>query len=142
MDLSKLVDWIKLSPKYLLPISFVCGYLLFTGEVFLEKFGLKEFVDNSRPWIGIIFLMATSLVVVDVFYRIANWLKLNYTRIKKQKSRLDRLLNLTPEEKDIFLGYLVPNTRTQFFPINDGVVTGLEAEGLIFKSSNVGNLDS
>lgn len=142
MDLSKLVEWIKLSPKYLLPISLVSGFLLFSSEVLLEKFGLKEFVNNFRPWFGIVFLMATSLIVVDIFYQVSAWVKSRFVNTRNKKKRLERLRNLTLEEKDVFLGFLVPNTRTQFFPLNDGVVSGLEAEGFIFKSSNAGTWEN
>jgi len=142
MDLSKLVDWIKLSPKYLLPISLVCGFLLLANELLLEKFGLKELVGNLRPWIGIIFLLTTSLIAVDVMYLVAGWIKLAYTNSRKMKFRLNRLKKLTTEEKDILLGYIIQNTRTQFFPINDGVVRGLESESIIYQSSNVGDVDS
>ncbi len=142
MDISKLVEWIKLSPKYLLPISLVSGILLFAGEFLLEKFGLNLFVNNFRPWIGIVFLMATSLIFIDILYQVSSWLKSRYTNTRSQKKRFERLQNLTPEEKDVLLSYLIHNTRTQYFPINDGVVLGLELEKILFKSSNIGDPDN
>ncbi len=142
MDLSRLIEWIKLSPKYLLPIGLVSGFLLFVNDSFLEKFGLKAFVGNFRAWIGIIFLMVATLIVIDISYQAFSCIKISYTNTRNRKKRIERLKNLTPEEKDILLGYLFPETRTQYFPINDGVVRGLEAESIIYQSSNVGDLDN
>jgi hypothetical protein len=140
--INKLPEWLKLSPRYLLPISLVSGFLLFANDSFLGKFGLGEFVVNFRSWIGIVFLMTTSLIVIDVLYQIFAWLKSIYINKRSQKIRFERFQNLTFEEKDILLSYLIQNTRTQYFPINDGVVLGLELEKMLFKSSNIGDPDS
>ncbi len=140
MDLSKLVEWVKLSPKYMLPISLVCGLLLIASESLLAKFGLKEFVVTFRPWIGVIFLMSASLIVVDVIYRFGAWLKSGILNLNSRRSRLERLKSLTPEEKQILLGFVLRDTRTQSFSINNGVVIGLEVDGIIYRASNVGHL--
>ena len=142
MDFSKLIEWIKLSPKYLVPIGLVSGFLLFANKTILERFGLVEFVTDFRSWVGIVFLLASALILTDIIIHFIEWIKINYKNLRRNRFRLERFKNLTPEEKDILLGYLVQETRTQYFPINDGVVKGLEAEKIIFRSSNIGELYS
>jgi hypothetical protein len=137
--INKLPEWLKLSPRYLLPISLVSGFLLFANESILARFGYSEFVGNFRPWISVTFLITASLIVVDMLYQLVNWLKSGFANTRSLKKRLERFRNLTPEEKGVFLGYLLQNTRTLYFPLSDGVVTGLEAEGFVYKSSNVGH---
>lgn len=140
MDLSKLVEWIKLSPKYLLPISLVSGFLLLANEKLLQSVGLDEFVNVFRAWIGIIFLLASALLVVDVGYGIFTRLSLVYKNLRTRRNRFERLRNSTSEEKDILLSFLLEDTRTQYFAYKDGVVLGLKLEGILYEPSNVGDL--
>jgi hypothetical protein len=142
MDWSKLIDWIKLSPKYLLPIILVSGILIFAPTSFLAILGLDTFIILARPWIGIIFLLSSSLLIVNIFYSVYDWFKAEHKKKKIKGIRQERLHKLTPREKEIFLGYILNDTRTQYLDYSDGVARGLEAEGFIFMSSNVGDLDS
>ncbi len=47
-NLSGLVEWIKLSPRYLLPISLFTGFALFAPEGSLSVFGLQDVVADYR----------------------------------------------------------------------------------------------
>jgi hypothetical protein len=40
MDMSRFVEWIKLSPRHLLPLSLFTGFLLFAPPRWLAVFGL------------------------------------------------------------------------------------------------------
>jgi hypothetical protein len=44
MDIGRLVEWIKLSPRHLLPLSLFTGSALFTPEKWLAVFGIVGFV--------------------------------------------------------------------------------------------------
>ena len=70
------------------------------------------------------------------------WIKKRYDNSSKQRNKVYRLKNLTFEEKEILLGYFVNESRTQKFAKTDGVVNQLEIDNIIFRSSNIGNLDS
>lgn len=141
MDFSKFLDWIKLSPKYLSPIVIVSGFLLFAKLSWLEVFGLAELVTKYRPYIGGIFLLSATLLLSHWLISLYEWLakrRLWSGRIERAKQHLH---NLTPEERDIFRGYIGGNTRTLYLPIESGVVAGLEWQYLIIKASNIGNLE-
>jgi superinfection exclusion protein B len=141
MDLSKLVEWIKLSPKYLLGIALACGVLLFFPSAWVKFLGLEVFLSAARPWIGIVFVAAIVLVIVNIGSNIWIWVR-NYVKSKLQRKRqIERLHKLTAEEKEILLGFILNKTRTQYLAYADGVVKGLEAERIIFESSNVGDLE-
>jgi hypothetical protein len=55
--------------------------------------------------------------------------------------RIRRLHDLTAEEKEILLGYILNKTKTQYLGYADGVASGLVAEEIIFRSSNMGDPD-
>ncbi|OGN81245.1 MAG: hypothetical protein A2X24_12970 [Chloroflexi bacterium GWB2_54_36] len=142
MDFSKLLDWIKLSPKYLIPISLVSGLLVFSTENLLLKFGLNEFVNKARPIIGVIFLLSTALILSDILYSIFSLTNKSISHIITTQRLYSRLKKLTPEEKDILYGYLYYNSRTQHFSITDGRLVELIAFNLIYKASNIGDLNN
>ena len=48
VDISRLVEWIKLSPRYLLPLSLFTGFVLFAPEKWLAVFGLLDLAGNKR----------------------------------------------------------------------------------------------
>jgi hypothetical protein len=142
MDFSKLSDWLKLSPKYLFPVSVVTGFLLFASTSTLEVFGLTIFVAQYRAYIGITFLISTALLFT-------NWAVTVYQGVQKKwkeqaslKNLRKRLHNLSNPEKRILKNYIENKTKTQYLDIGDGVTGGLEAGGVIFRSSYVGNLES
>lgn len=62
MHHKNVIDWVKLSPKYLIPFSLVSGLLIFANEKLLNTFGLSLLVNNIRPWIAIFFLISTALI--------------------------------------------------------------------------------
>jgi len=142
MDWSKIIDWIKLSPKYLLPISLVCGTLLFLETKWVGFFGLANIIDQFRPWISIIFFLSNALIISDIIFQIIKWGNKKITNKKKFMNMTKRLYDLTHEEKNILLGYFLNNSRTQYLSISDGTVKELEAFEIIYRSSNLGEIDS
>ena len=73
MDWSKIIDWLKLSPRYLIPITIVSGILLFLNEKCLNFFGLTNLINQARPYISLIFLISIALIISDLAIRILNW---------------------------------------------------------------------
>ena len=139
-DVSKYLEAVKLSPKYLTPVVFVSGFLLFAKPEILAVFGLAEFSANYRPYIGALFLLSTALVLSHWLISLYSWLANRRLWSKRIKRSTKRLHNLTYEEKEILRNYIGRNTRTQYLHLEDGVASGLELEHIIFRSSNVGNL--
>jgi hypothetical protein len=53
---------------------------------------------------------------------------------------IDKLNSLTEDEKQILRYYIAKDTRTNVLRVDDGVVQGLVAAGIIYRSANVGNI--
>jgi hypothetical protein len=47
MNIGRLVEWIKLSPRHLIPLSLFTGFVLFAPERWLAVFGLVDLVDSK-----------------------------------------------------------------------------------------------
>jgi len=139
--ISKLLDWIKSSPKLLLPISFATGLLLFGKPEFIKKLGLLSQKDNYQPGIGIIFLLSTSVLASHLFFGLSSQIKTKIASSRVLRCRQKRLSNLTEQEKEILKGYIEKGTRTQYFRLEKGgVVRGLESEHIIYQASNIGRV--
>jgi hypothetical protein len=141
MDFSKLSEWLKLSPKYLFPISLVTGFGLFAPVNILEIFGITSLVAQIRPYLGVVFLLATALLITNLFTSLYVRVRNKHQATENLKTMQERLHSLTGDEKYILQHFISNQTRTQYLPMDDGVVNGLELEKIIFKASMVGQLD-
>ena len=138
------VKFFALAPRYLVIIALTSGIVLFFGEGFLKTLGLAEFVQDNRSWLGGAFLVSTSVVVVSGGIWLKDLLLTNYKKKRKiegsKQKIIDRLQRLTEDEKQILRFYFAKNTRSNTLRIDDGVVNGLVAAGIIFQSASMGTL--
>lgn len=134
MDWSKLIEGIKLSPKYLVPIAIVTGVLLFLSTNIL---GFN--VSPYRLYIGIIFLLSSALSLSSLIIGICKKI-MDCVREKINMHEMhNNLHNLTTEEKFILLGFILEDKKTQSLDISSGVVRGLVMNHIIFRSTDYGN---
>ena len=54
VDFSKYLDWIKLSPRYLLPLAIFTGFVVLAPLAWLDVFALTDFVERYRPYFGFV----------------------------------------------------------------------------------------
>ncbi|MCI0658824.1 MAG: superinfection exclusion B family protein [Acidobacteria bacterium] len=64
MDVTKVLDWVQLKPRYLFAIAVVTGLVLWIPSEFVVDLGLRDFREQWRPWIGVVFLAAAVLWIV------------------------------------------------------------------------------
>src|SRR5680860_653380 len=133
----KLLEWLKLTPKYLFCLLVASLILMFLPNNFLELLGIKEFRDIYRPWIGLIIIVTVSFLSVHACIPLVNLAKRKYSELRIIKLGQERLNNLTPIEEYILASYLRENTRTQYFSISDGIVSELEQSFILYRSSNM-----
>ena len=139
MDMAKnLVDWIKLSPRYLLPICLFTGFVVFAAPETLSIFGLVEIVERYRPWFGLAFLGSAVLLVSAALVSIYEWLMQKRRERAMEGYGRRRLRALTEDEKTILRGFIEGRTRTQYLSMSDGRVRQLEIERVIFRSTTLG----
>ena len=126
---------LKLSPRYLLPVAIVTGFLTLGTDHLLDSMGLKSIKSQFRPWISLFFLASTAVVVVHFLTEGSLYLRRMNEEWETMKRRRRRLHNLTPDEKRLLAGYIGRGTRSQNLNMMSGVVNGLAHEGVIYKAS-------
>ena len=134
-DPTKLLDWIKLSPRYLFVLALVFGLLLFGPDVLLNQLGVVHFVDKFRMYIGLGFLLFSALYLVAIIHFIYTCAKDKIAERGRIKIRKERLQNLTDEEKRILGYYITKQVRTQSLAINNGTVNDLNKIGCLYLAS-------
>jgi hypothetical protein len=138
--LKSLLEFLKLTPRYLIAIGLVAGLLLFGSDKFRDTLGLTKFAQDYRFVLGILFLSSIVLLLVGVgggaIDRFQRWRRKQraFRRITK------RLHRLTENEKQILRFYIAKNTKANTLRIDDGVVQELAAEGIIYRSTTLGNM--
>lgn len=137
MDLGfgKLIEWLKLSPRYLFAVTVACSLLLFLPASTLKNLGLIDIQKSFRPWFGVIWIVCIALMATHGLIAVGLWGKGKLKRYRLLRRGRRRLHNLTSEEKRRLAPYIAKNTRTQLFTYTDGVVLELEVCGIIRRAS-------
>lgn len=141
MDASKLIDWLKLTPRYLFALSLGTGLLLFGPMSILERLGLLKFLAEYRPRLGTVFIAATTIWVSHGLAQVGNvglaWLKeKNAIRIRRSE-----LKDLSPQERAILRQFIDGNTKTIALDIRSGVHAALESRHVIYRAATVSRHD-
>lgn len=134
------LDFLKLAPRYLITLGIAAAFLLFSSEEFLKRLSVYDFTQHNRSWLNLTLIITSTLFFIDRAIAIFNWIKYRIVRAEGKKRRLKRLHSLTEDEKQILRFYIAKQTKTNHLRFNDGVVNGLEAHEIIFRTSSVGNM--
>lgn len=131
------LNFIKLAPRYCVPLGITVAFLLFCPEIALKYFGVFEFAQNNRQWLAIGFILIFAICVVAVTIEATKWGKRFIRSRMLHKRIIERLDSLTEDEKQIVRFYMNNKTRTNVLDFSDGVVQGLVSEGVIVQAANV-----
>lgn len=135
---SQVLEWIKLSPKYLFAIAFFTGSLLFSPYWILERSGLLDYIDRFRLWISLIFWLAFTLLATHSSISIFNKILMPfYTKVKEKKRLREWLHHLTPKQKAMLGQYLDENTRTLNLNFMDGEVKELVNANILYLTTGI-----
>ncbi|MGC6093466.1 super-infection exclusion protein B [Citrobacter portucalensis] len=126
----------KIPTVFLIAITCVLGLILFLPETLASKVAVDGFRREYRIYIGPVFLLAISFLVAKTFLFFNDI----YAYKQIQKSRIAWLGKLTSEEKGYLAPYIFNGLNTQQCGPEDGVMGGLVAKGITYRSSNIGSL--
>jgi hypothetical protein len=137
------------TPTLLLGVAVAAATLLFMPVSAAETLGLSDLVKANRPYIGIALVASIALLVAQGLVGIGSLVKVQIakkkakqTRIKSEQLRLQALRKLTPDERGYLLPYIANEMNTQHFAVDDGVAGGLQAKGVIYRATNIGDMVS
>lgn len=140
MDIGQFLNWIRLSPKYLLALALAAVFLLLMPEDIAESIGLQKFITEQKPWIGLVALVSVALLSAHGLVWLGCFGKDFYKSRKLQKAWKANLKDLTPEEKDILARYILNQTKSRKLDPQSGIVNGLCDSGIIYPAGKFGTL--
>jgi Super-infection exclusion protein B len=117
--------------------------LLFLPDPVITQLGLAEFRQSYRKYAGVALIASVSLLSVQVISTITFSVLSMWKTWRVSRNGLKKLAELTVEEKDFLRLFILTGQNTQYAPINDGVVKGLELKLLVYLASSmsVGGFD-
>lgn len=130
-NFDKLLKVFELAPRFLATIAIVSGFLLWSSQTVIESLGLSQFRADHRQWIGISLLLSIGGLAATGFgllWQLAS-------RRRAHVALINRLKDLTEEEKQVLRWFLEHNTRTSQLKYGNGVVQGLIAAGIIIHTN-------
>ena len=133
-----LAELLKFACNYAGIIFSAAGVYLFAPQSLLEALHISYSSHDYRDIAGFVFLISGCALLEKVW----NTIKTSRSKAKSRKKVIKRLHALTQKEKDILLGYIFFDTRTQRFDDRDGVVNGLIAAGVLIRHSLYGSIVS
>ncbi len=139
-SLQHILEALKLAPRYLAAIGLFCGVLLLLPDSFTNGLGIHDFAQHNRQWLGITFIGTLSLLAVSAVVKASDKIRNRTRRSKAREQTLKQLHNLTEEEKQILRFYVAKQSKTNVLRVDDGVVNGLTAGGIIHLAARQGNI--
>ncbi len=140
MNWDKLPELLKIETRYWVGATLVSGTILFAPDALAVTIGIDALRAIMRPYLGFFFIVTIGVAIVQIGTKVFEGIKKKRDQSKAMKVLQDRLHKLTQDEKRILCGYILTDCRTQYFSVEDGVVTGLEQAKVIYRASSVGDL--
>lgn len=132
-----LIEFLKLAPKYFLPILLFSALVVFSPQKWLAFLSL-ELIGVKYKWIfSLLFLISASMFLSGVLIRLYDAYVERKRAKNAEKTIKQKLSNLSERQKDILKVLLDGESRSIALPMNDGEVRELERYYLIYRSSNV-----
>jgi hypothetical protein len=137
-----LLKWFgdHLSPTYSSVLFIVFTVALFWGNAVLGYLGLPPMPPQYRMWAaGGTLLFGTTLLVLTIRglgRRISNW----WVSHQHKKAIKKHLHQLPADQMRILLEYVQSGKNSLVFQPTNGAVCDLEHRGILYRSSNFGNV--
>jgi hypothetical protein len=120
---------IKLSLFFLL----LAGILLFMPDSWANSFSLHQFRSDYKNWIALAFLAFLCINVIHTF----TWIVEQYRSKKLVQLRHKLLYQLSADEKAALSRFIHEGNKTAYFDVSSGVINGLEAHNIVWRSSSI-----
>jgi hypothetical protein len=133
LDVGKWIDALKLPARYFLALLVAGVFLLFGPTSWLSQFGIAELRTRYRPFIGVGTLLCATMLLASVFA----WISKRMTWKINERRLIKSLCSLSADEKRVLREYASGETQTDYFPVGDGVIGGLEAKKILYRSSAI-----
>jgi hypothetical protein len=134
---SKIVELIKLPLLYVFAFFLTATCFIFLPDQILIDLGVKQIRDTYRSYIGIVFIVSFSIILVNIVALIYKVSKRKYRNYRNKRIAKKTLKDLSNAEKEILKQMLLNGTNSFQIDITDGIHTRLESHKIIYRAANV-----
>ncbi len=135
--LTGFTDYFRRIPAaFLVAIVSVLWLILFLPEETAKTLAVDQFRGKYRLFLGPAFLLTASFLVARLFM----FFMQGHTERRNLKASQEGLHQVTPEEKGYLVPYINGKRNTINVGLDDGIMGGLEAKGITYRASKMGDL--
>jgi len=98
--------------------------------------GIETLRNQFRSLLGV----ATIFSIAGLVVFVAATAEARWQQRKQTKKYFAELRALSPEEKDLLATYMSQQTKTLYFDMDDGIATGLQSRGILYRPTTLGSL--
>ena len=132
-----ILEWLwKIPIAFLFTLSIVLGLIIFLPDHIADTLAVKDFRLTYRTFLGPAFLLTVSFSLTKLLM----WTWRFHQDRKSFRHLVEQLHELSPEEKGYLAQFIIRGINTIHVAVGDGVAGGLEAKGIIYRSSDAFNI--
>lgn len=132
-----LIGFLKLSPKYFLPVLIFSGIMVLVPSDWILFLSLEEIVVKYKWIFSLLFLFSLAMCSSGVFIWSIDYIKRKIIDRRLRKSIIKKLQNLSVVQKDILVRLLESGKRSTSLPIQNGEVNELVRYNIIYRASSL-----
>jgi Super-infection exclusion protein B len=133
--LSQLIALARI-PQLALVAALASGAMIFLPSEWLKYLGVDRVRELWRTELGIVFVVSACVVLTVIVSHVTR----EVLAFRRMRARRVYLHKLTPDEKAALVPYIHGGATAVNYNYTDGVVQGLEARDILYRSSQVGIL--
>lgn len=122
-----LISFLKLPPSILSALALASGFIIFALTKLLERLYFVDFKDKFGFYIGLVFIVSISILLVYVIIKPAKYLYDKRRDKKLRENQLKYLKELSGEEKHLLRQIISCPDYTMELPVNNGLVVKLRS---------------
>ena len=123
----------RVPTQLLIVLAVASSFILFIPEDLAVTLAVDEFRKSYRIYLGPGLVVVGAWLVARLLAAIARPLQ----ERKKLRKLHEGLSTLTPQEKGYLVAFIHDENTTINVPVEDGIIGGLLARRIVFRSSNV-----
>ena len=118
---------LKLPPSILSALALASGFIIFAPQKVLEKLYFVDFKDKYGFYIGLVFIVSLSILLVYLIIKPVKYLYDKRSNKKLGENQLRFLKELSGDEKQLLRQIIARPDYTMELPVNNGVVVKLQS---------------
>lgn len=129
-------DWLKIPLKILIPTIFIAsGSLVLLPKDILAQLYLLDWCDKYGFYIGLSFLISTSLIAIYILYYFKVALYFLWDKFFAKRQMINQIMKMNAVEQSVIFTLYHSDSYTEKFDFNQPIIKGLLLRKYIYTGS-------